>query len=294
MSTIAVTLELDALLRAVITNPDDDTPRLLYADALDELPTARVKCHVCGGTPGPYRYDVRRDKLLPCGVCDGTGEVVDTFPAERAEFVRVQVELGQRGVVGVPPDPYLANLCVIERRLTGCMKERGLLTGSETYRRGFVESWTGTAEEWLKVEDSLFWHPDQVVKTDVRCTQCDGDGYFSFTRSKKSTREKCSYCKGGVAGTVSNRRPCPPSAHPVRKVTLTRLGPDPDGLLIGKDFSVTHTEGHSIWTSSNWPGLPFELVPDATGAASDDTEDWDEVPDEGDGTGSAGEHHSYP
>lgn len=28
--------DLDALLRAIVTNPDEDTPRLMYADALDE------------------------------------------------------------------------------------------------------------------------------------------------------------------------------------------------------------------------------------------------------------------
>lgn len=55
--------DLNSLLRAVITNHEDDTVRLAYADALDELPSETVPCPSCS----PYADD-------PCPRCNGSGE----------------------------------------------------------------------------------------------------------------------------------------------------------------------------------------------------------------------------
>lgn len=325
----SVTPELDALLKSIITNPDDDHARLLYADALDELPTMRCVCHACKGKNGwPWierkEFGGESRGWQTCGVCKGTGEVLDRFPTERAEFIRVQVRLGQlsqprkklsgesiffernkvyfnvygvksvRANVGERVDvlnttarkgdrPVLYGVLITkgddrtsffegiidaesveenvseynelvgrETHLLELMKERGLLTGRETYRRGFMESWTGTAEEWLKIESNLFWHPDQVM--------------------------------GGANDVVLTPRPCPPSAHPLRKVMITsgrsyfwgKVG----DLGRARGVEVSTFGGGDTGVVSLWPGLEITLpeyaTDEGTEAASDDNEEWDD------------------
>lgn len=324
-----MTDDLTGLLRAVIENPDDDHVRLVYADALDELPTQRVKCHVCGGT-GSHALDSyvlasrygrnTAGKILDssvCGVCNGTGEGMDTFPQERAELIRVQVELSTHPTVTLSghdagrvwanggnswwtrgthtrrnkfniPDSYLGvdlvvtdgvcdtGLCSpsdIERAVKEALnrhkemtaretflleqlQRRGLLTGREAYIRGFIRTWTGTADEWLKVEDKLFWHGDQAVRTEVRCTNCDGDGLYG----PYDYRKECLHCTKGVVGVVTNSRPLPPSAHPLRKVVLTSVPPE-YRVRGGLDRWLVSAE-------ARWPGLEMFVGPEYTGTAA--------------------------
>ena len=123
---------LDALLLAVLADPNDDGPRLIYADAIDEA-----------------------------GECD------------RAEFIRVQVELARLGDDGGPiahdiGDQCGCYLCVLRRR------GRELLDGERDYewffpqwlfprgafaleghwawgfRRGFVDEVRCPLADWLK------------------------------------------------------------------------------------------------------------------------------------------------
>lgn len=75
-----------ALLRTIWERPDDDTARLLYADALDDAATT-VPCKCM-----THEYPV--DRRVPCYTCSGTGTVSDGN-RERAEFIRVQVELAR-------------------------------------------------------------------------------------------------------------------------------------------------------------------------------------------------------
>jgi uncharacterized protein (TIGR02996 family) len=109
-------IDEDALLRAVIADPDDDAPRLIYADWLDEQ-----------------------------GEC------------ERAEFIRVQIAL-----VGMPMnDERRPELRRHERRLlrrfgkvwTGLLRP---LVWGYGFRRGFVESITCNAEDFVSRGGDLF------------------------------------------------------------------------------------------------------------------------------------------
>lgn len=78
--------DLDALIRAVLTHPHEDTPRLIFADFLDETAGA-VTCPTCDGSGevdgGPHDPD------RPCPNCRGAGTVPDGH-RERAAFIRVQ------------------------------------------------------------------------------------------------------------------------------------------------------------------------------------------------------------
>jgi uncharacterized protein (TIGR02996 family) len=80
-----------ALLAAIAAQPGEDTPRLMLADYLDEN-AGRVECPTCKGKGDGVMY---ADSLWPgerCRACKGTGTVPDE-PADRAELIRVQVEL---------------------------------------------------------------------------------------------------------------------------------------------------------------------------------------------------------
>ncbi len=110
--------DLDAILWAVLADPADDTPRLVYAEICDDL-AGVVACPACGGSgcPAPSIRDmppileVRQPdgsvvrqavvewkpiyKRPVCPRCAGSGSVSNGL-AERAEFVRAQVELARR------------------------------------------------------------------------------------------------------------------------------------------------------------------------------------------------------
>lgn len=87
-----------ALLDAIIADPDDDGPRLGYADYLDE--TATMICAKCRGTK---LNDIGHPNgPIPCAFCQESR--VSDGNAERAEFIRVQCELARIGHLHPPAD----------------------------------------------------------------------------------------------------------------------------------------------------------------------------------------------
>lgn len=86
---------LQALYQAILDAPEDDAPRLVYADWLDENADTPSECHRCNGsdTRVDSMYGFKTETVL-CTHCDGTGRVSNHF-AERAEFIRVQCELAE-------------------------------------------------------------------------------------------------------------------------------------------------------------------------------------------------------
>lgn len=91
-----------ALLRTICDQPDEDTPRLMYADWLDALPPVRVTCPNCKGF-GHFNKDNddwnscqeqwQKYPSLTVPHCNNSGTIIDTANADRAEFIRVQCEL---------------------------------------------------------------------------------------------------------------------------------------------------------------------------------------------------------
>lgn len=149
---------LDALLAAVLADPDNDTVRLAFADALDEA-------------------------------AERTGEPV---PVPRAEFVRVQVEIARRWPEVVTPFGSGPGMTCRDVPDYNALRERAdeLLAGpkpaifsqevvwfnsgdgTETWRllfrpvwrRGFVESVACSAADFLRHADALLAaHPVREV-----------------------------------------------------------------------------------------------------------------------------------
>lgn len=172
------------LLRTVCEYPDDDTPRLVYADWLEEQ-AGTVPCKRCDSSSGviwasdPHdgeKYPVLKE--WECPRCRGTGRVPDG-QAERAEFIRVQCELEPVRSHGHGTEKPHRGGCVtcslvahLERRERELIHahvewaddawpvpnhhwhpiEVGFLSadaGAELqFRRGFIKAVTCTAQDW--------------------------------------------------------------------------------------------------------------------------------------------------
>jgi uncharacterized protein (TIGR02996 family) len=172
------------LLRTVCEYPDDDTPRLVYADWLEEQ-AGTVPCKRCDSSSGviwasdPHdgeKYPVLKE--WECPRCRGAGRISDGR-AERAKFIRVQCELEPVRSHGHGTEKPHRGACVIcslvahlERRERELIHahvewaddvwpvpnhhwypiEVGFLSadaGAELqFRRGFVEEVTCTTQDW--------------------------------------------------------------------------------------------------------------------------------------------------
>ena len=127
--------DLDAILRAVVADPHDDTPRLVYAEICDGL-AGVAECPRARCAPrfdGPQSW---------CPFCAGSGSVSNGL-AERAEFVRVQVELA-----GLAVRP-LAEVMLHPRPASSQTFGPGLVAGTlggspEGVVAGAVVDWTAS------------------------------------------------------------------------------------------------------------------------------------------------------
>jgi uncharacterized protein (TIGR02996 family) len=84
----------DALLAAIIANPDDDTPRLIYADWLDENGQAeraefiRVQCRMARATEFSWEDDRRLGELEMIAHREKWLEPMPDVPSAQWDFVR--------------------------------------------------------------------------------------------------------------------------------------------------------------------------------------------------------------
>ena len=110
---MTTTADASALLAAVALHPDDDTPRLVYADWLQEN-GGTMACPNKDAVFGPtisgsnhvvYEHARPSSRWVKCRTCYGSGGVPDATAA-RAEFIRVQVELARAG----PPHKRVSDL----------------------------------------------------------------------------------------------------------------------------------------------------------------------------------------
>lgn len=196
-----------AFLRAIIETPDDDTPRLVYADWLDEN-AGTVK--VCSGThrhPGTmgFNHGVWHDSdpNYPHHHCDAKCWVSDGR-RERAEFIRLQCEIARELTPGIIK---LAETVIRCPGITAKLaRERELLRphnydlwrspisfhADTKFVRGFVQEITCAAAGWLAHADPILAaHPVRTVNLhnmsgwDARIAQFDGhspDGTFRCSR----------------------------------------------------------------------------------------------------------------
>lgn len=215
----------EAFLKAICAAPDDDTPRLVYADWLDD------------------RGDRPDD-------------------AARAEFIRVQVRLAHLRHDNGDETHDINKLLRREWQLFAALAANQLewmgkvvhdicVAGSKWashlrwFRRGFVEEVTCEAQDWLACGDKLVWQPEKKEY----CRRCQGSAVKTVWDLEKSTRVAphktktitCPECQG--TGKVA--KPFPPAAQPIRRVNLTGIVGEFDELTIGR-LPGDHTSSYRV------------------------------------------------
>lgn len=153
----------EALRRAVLADPGDDTVRLAYADWLDEQSNS-VTCHICGSNGGWMSQYSNPSVWRPCATCDGTGFEPDDV-GHRARGIRWMCENPQNSWVclcwnGEPT----CNVC--KWMGDGVAGIPRLHNNSTHYvvHRGFVNEIRLTAEDFeLHAADLFRRHPLEKV-----------------------------------------------------------------------------------------------------------------------------------
>ena len=248
-----MTTEELCFVRAINADPDDDTARLVYADWLEEngederAEFIRVQCELA-------RMPTECDRTF----CDGQLVVCDDCKRWK-RLRRRQRELldAHRGNWFVLPGlqrPWSNGRDDVVW-LTGGGSGYTMYLGGRVHR-GFVESVTCTAEDWRAHADSLYWRPGLAVD----CPECVVDPPIGWYH-----KNGCPVC----SRTGRVERPCPPTAQPIRKVTLTttpgwRIAPALPGVppLIWRLARGPENDAATIrWLGQKWPGVEFELPP---------------------------------
>lgn len=156
------TIQERGFLQAILANPDDDTPRLIFADWLDEY----AEKEVCGRCYGEKSIGVWDDTMrVPCDVCRGTG-YVGGAKAEWAEQIRcVGVSRFEVSSNGFPN-----SLCETGREQ---FNKNAVVAIIQPYswiekvfiRRGFIEEIICSSVDWFNHADQITsQHPIRVVR----------------------------------------------------------------------------------------------------------------------------------
>lgn len=214
--------EREAFIAAIAADPDDDTPRLVLADWLDEQPVERVTCPKCKG-----KGETRGDGLIlsgkPCLACGGLaltphshrkgdGTVLDTSNRDLAEFVRVQCELAGCRVCPatihhprsdapnyggkmyvVPPPTVPKEPCGWCPVCVGIEREAALLAAHPEWRRCPCEDCAGTG---LAVR--IGSNP---------CPVCGGTGDLFRTIGMGTVQPRLTHFRRGFLDSVECRSP---------------------------------------------------------------------------------------
>lgn len=296
---MTATDERTAMLRAICANRDDDTPRLVFADWLDEQ-AGEMPCPRCSGyaadpenpfggpgyrperDPASGRHEGGWGNCKTCNAGGGTPGRVSNGFGERAEFIRVQVELAK-----VLPADAEAELLTggVQRHLEsidhllrdpkrwkwvcgqlGRLNELGEAAdwwGWMEYRRqgvqmiprrGLVSRVVCDSASWLRVADEVAWSPT------MPCPRCKGEKRIHGKCALHASGHwgPCPECVGddGGAPTGTVPRPFVPTAQPLSTVTLTT---NPNANIVGPDLlgHFSREGGPFIWYDGRWDWIEF-------------------------------------
>jgi len=275
----------DALLRAILAHPDEDTPRLAYADWLDER-AEDVACDRCRGLQivpwdgvGPART------AMHCTACAGAGLVSDGR-RERAEFIRVQCELAKwpgvnRNRPMVRRDQPREVQEYNERAMDAGVaklyrRERELLQGG---REWFTAFWSKHLDEWicgLPGQAPCLSRDEPAVTLGRGNTAVGPSVKYVFRRGFVERIGGC------PAADWLAHADAITAAHPVRKVVLTdrpNCGSYDNGETFSGSISLPgakriempssewyalrrkEPDHQKLYLSLQWPEIEFALPP---------------------------------
>lgn len=242
----------DALLAAIISEPADDTPRLAYADWLQENEFTWA-CSACHGDGWVYfgGVDGIPQEKRNCVHPRCRSGRVSSAGLERAEFIRVQVELAQLDsgdrcyVCGWPykadggcepgncsyrPEPHNAEYDRWQKRQT---HYHGLRSRERDYLSRFGKVWS--------------------ILLTCKSTRPDGTEYTYWFPPGDQV-----FTRGFVSGLAIDWKrwrqhaDAITRAQPIERVRFT------DRPLVNEDELYMLNE-NGTWKSRRWPGIEFEL-----------------------------------
>lgn len=281
MTDLATHPDAVAFVRAICSAPEDDTPRLVYADWLEEhgqadraefvrlqIRIAGIEAHCWCGACVRKRGRLGQHHNGPCGVDKERDELPDGS-SRQAFLRRRERELFPSASSLGLPDGWV---------VTSGITPDGP-TPAATVRRGFVAALTCTAEEWLRVADDVYWHPDQTEcsvcgerhsRFPSVCSTCGGVDARRVPRPRGTGGGRavkcpgCETCREGMIYTgmdgmkwIPHRVPAPAALpHPIETVTLTT---NPNANIVGPDL-LGHFDrdgGPFVWNDGRWKWVRF-------------------------------------
>lgn len=266
--------ERQAFMEAILRDPEDDTVRLVFADWLEEhggeperAEFIRVQINLAK-TPKCWSLDpLRSAHQCPyCNLVKREYELLTSGPftnithnnAERWAGKPMNCDWAVKFGWQPPKEEGQRNGGYVGYRIQGAnivtSTARGLY--SHTLTRGFVSDVTCTAECWLAAGSTMHWHPNQTVD----CLKCEGHSWYHREGEENDFQDiggpmDCEMCNW--SGRIP--RPIPPTAQPIREVTLTT--PPEYGLLLGGRLLIQKNGGVNDWECETWPGITFHLPP---------------------------------
>lgn len=237
MTSSVDTTTLRALLATIISQPDEDTPRLQYADVLmdsdDVLDRAlgeyiKLSIELCN-----HKKLVKPRIDTSLTHIDFTARYDGYVGVDSYDWYRKGIELRER-----------ANHLWKTVQFMDVFVDYSLINQVEfEVTRGFISSITCTASQFLSICDKLIWHESMMDE----CRNCQGYGNLLGCAGDKYNPE-CTFCD--AKGKVS--RNCPLTAHPVREIEIT--------TDIDRKFPQFKREyGQGYWTTDKWPNIQFNL-----------------------------------
>lgn len=278
-------------MAAIYAAPDDDVPRLVFADWLQEHGEEergdfiRVQCEMAAIPIPPdsetigLRSSVREQKLR--ALLDWKKRYRKTYYVLRArerELLEAHRYSWTDGLLG--PDWKVCGLGDETGSVVVEFTRAGERTGvfALKFSRGFVAEVTCTAEDWLTRHEDL-------VRCWEKCGTCEGEplGACSFDSGKTTVYPSCPTCSG--KGRVPPTMTCPKcnglgspglarcrkcldtgrvprsftTQQPIRKVTLTT---EPNWGMAGwPEYPDEHRLDATSVLLDRWPGIEFVLPP---------------------------------
>lgn len=193
------------MLRAICAEPQEDTPRLAYADWLDEHGEAdraefiRVQVRIAAAEDQQGRTQWWRAMRKAHAACYGCSPWCRDRLRERALTPALYAAGLPSGVIPLTNPADVGHSTTFAHAL---------------FARGFVSHVTCTAADWPAHADSLYWSPAQMVK----CGGCRG--HSAQWKTRKPGQGMFDFCEG-CRNTGRVPRPFPATAQPIKRVTLT-------------------------------------------------------------------------
>lgn len=217
----------DALLRAILQDPQDDTPRLIFADWLDE------------------RGECERAEFVKLAVAMNRK---DGFSQEVSNRCRELLIANW-----TTWDEWLTHLPVAISNLAGPRAEEATMrTGRGivvAYSRGFIASLACSWSDWLRHERSLYWWSGATDATERDCDSKHDPRLDINDRFDWVPHSGCPRCKGSKKIVSRGPRPFVATAQPLTAVNISDYSGSTvtEEVMEGNRMMLRGSHGEEHW-----------------------------------------------